>query len=84
MTKTTNRYLRQLHWRKRNPEKVWCHVALKSAMRRGLVTKQPCCVCGDPHSEAHHPDYTRPAMVEWLCRACHKAEHRRLKARVAG
>ena len=28
---------RQARWRSRNPEKVWCHVVLKSALRRGLV-----------------------------------------------
>lgn len=76
----SGRYLRQLKWRERNPEKVWAHVALKSALRRGLVIQRPCEVCGDQHSEAHHPDYSRPAHVMWLCRKHHKAEHRRLRA----
>jgi hypothetical protein len=39
--------------------------------------------CGDPDTEAHHPDYDRPMVVRWLCRKCHKAEHRRLKCEAA-
>lgn len=73
------KYKAQAKWRERNPEKVWCHAALKSAMRRDLVQQQPCSKCGDPNSEAHHPDYSRPAHVIWLCRRCHKAEHRKAK-----
>ena len=70
------KYAPQLRWRKANPEKVWCHVALKSAMRRGLVVKQPCAICGSADSEAHHPDYSRPAHVIWLCRRHHKQIHK--------
>jgi hypothetical protein len=25
--------------------------------------------------QAHHPDYTKPLEVVWLCRDCHYAEH---------
>ena len=45
---------RQARWRSRNPEKLCCHIALKSALRRGLVIKQPCENCGGDNSEAHH------------------------------
>ena len=69
----------QARWRSRNPEKVWCHIALKSALCRGLVIKQPCQNCGSENSEAHHPDYRMPAVVELLCRPCHKREPRRLR-----
>lgn len=79
-----SRYSRQARWRDRNPQAVWAHVALKSALRRGLVVQRPCEVCGSPDSEAHHPDYTRPALVQWLCRRHHTAEHRRLKCEVVG
>ncbi len=80
MTKTIKN-VRQKKWRDRNPHAVWAHVALKSAIRRGLVEPQPCSVCGEPKAEAHHADYTRPMLVEWLCRRCHKAEHRRLTSK---
>lgn len=77
------KHLRQKKWKDRNPEKVWAHVALKSAMRRGLVIQRPCLVCGDQKSEAHHPDYSRPAYVVWLCRQCHKDEHKRIRCEAA-
>jgi hypothetical protein len=73
------KYTRQARWRERNPKAVWAHVALKSAMRRGLIEPQPCEVCGAA-AEGHHDDYDRPMVVRWFCRRHHKAEHRRLRA----
>lgn len=67
---------RQAKWRAANPKARWAHVALQSALRRGLVERQPCAVCGDPKSDGHHPDYDRPADVVWLCRTHHKLAHR--------
>jgi len=28
--------------------------------------------------QAHHPDYSKPLQVEWLCQRCHHARHRSL------
>lgn len=70
------KYARQKRWKERNPKKVWAHASLQSAMRRGLVEKKPCEVCGHDKSEAHHPDYDRPAVVVWLCRRHHKEAHK--------
>lgn len=50
------------------------------AKRKGVVKKKPCEVCGDTNSEAHHPDYSKPLEVVWLCRPHHRkadAERRR-------
>ena len=71
---------RQRKWAERNPLKRWAHSGTASAVRRGLLVRQPCRVCGDPNTDAHHPDHRDPLSVEWLCRAHHKAEHKRLKA----
>ena len=68
---------RQERWRERNPVAYWAHMATRSALKRGLLTKQPCEVCGNPKSEAHHDDYLRPLTVRWLCRLHHKATHAR-------
>ena len=69
----------QEKWRKKNPKAYWAHGATRSALKRGLIQKEPCQNCGERESEAHHPDYERPLLVWWLCRACHKAHHRALK-----
>lgn len=73
------KYPSQHKWRQNNPKQTWAHQCLRSAIKRGLVIQAACESCGDPNSEAHHPDYDRPMDVQWLCRACHKAEHRRMK-----
>jgi hypothetical protein len=46
---------------------------VKSALRRGDVIKPlKCSCCGSARNlEAHHPDYSKPLEVEWLCSLCH-------------
>jgi hypothetical protein len=67
---------RQARWRLLNPKAYWSHVALQSALRRGLVVRQPCEVCGEEKTDAHHHDYDRPLAVKWLCRRHHVLAHR--------
>jgi hypothetical protein len=45
-------------------------------IRRGVLVRQPCEVCGDPKGEAHHPDHTLPEIYQWLCRKHHLEHHR--------
>jgi hypothetical protein len=68
----------QARWRERNPLARWAHVATARALQLGLIEMRPCEVCGDPKSEAHHPDYHRPLLIKWFCRQHHRAEHKRL------
>lgn len=67
---------RQERWRKRNPEKARAHQRVKQALRAGRLVKQPCKVCGAP-AEGHHPDYSKPLLLVWLCRRHHREAHRR-------
>lgn len=67
---------RQAKWRAANPKARWAHVALQSALNRGLIERQPCEVCGAEKVDGHHPDYDKPMAVTWLCRRHHKAVHR--------
>jgi hypothetical protein len=75
---------RQEAWRARNPLAYWSHQALRSGLKRGLVTKQPCEECGDPDAEAHHEDHAKPLDVMWFCRSCHKRHHAAKAKRRAG
>jgi len=74
-------------WQEKNPEKVKQiqikqriihsdHVkarwALNWAVHSGKVVKGVCEVCGDPHVEGHHFDYTQPLKVNWLCPKHHR------------
>ena len=62
---------RRYYWE--NPEKSKARNAAGNAMRDGKLIRQPCEVCGNPKSHGHHPDYSRPLDVRWLC-SCHHAD----------
>ena len=59
----------------RNCEKRRAHTAVSNAVRDGKLKRLPCVVCGNPKSEAHHPDYNKPLDVHWLCFKHHRMEH---------
>lgn len=65
--------------RKRCPEKWAARNAISNAVRDGRVTRMPCEVCGDEKSEAHHPDYSKPLDVQWLCFKHHRKIHGQLE-----
>jgi hypothetical protein len=44
----------------------------KGNMRRGFT----CELCGsEDQVQGHHPDYTKPYFVIWLCSKCHFSHH---------
>lgn len=45
------------------------------AIVKGKIVRQPCEICGNPETDAHHDDYNKPLEVRWLCRSCHKKWH---------
>jgi hypothetical protein len=51
---------------------------LNKAILKGLVIKEPCSVCGDKKSEAHHSDYDKPFNVSWLCFKHHRQLHKEI------
>lgn len=51
-------------------------IALSNAIRDGLVFKTPCHICGESKVEGHHPDYSAPLDVVWLCTKHHAELHR--------
>ena len=73
----------QAKWDERHPLAKWAHMCLASALRRGLLQRQPCEVCGEGPADGHHDDYTRPLVVRWLCRRHHQQHHAQ-EARNAG
>ncbi len=68
-------------WRDRHPEKKAAHQAVQSAIRNGTLVRQPCVICGDPKTHAHHDDYSRQLDVVWLCHKHHMQRHAMLAAR---
>lgn len=65
-----------------NPDKrhkLDARLQVRKAVEAGTLVRQPCSVCGDPKSQGHHTDYSRPLDVVWLCALHHAAEHPRKK-----
>ncbi len=49
---------------------------VRSAVYQGKIKRLPCEKCGDPNSEAHHEDYSKPLEVVFLCKKHHNELHR--------
>jgi len=63
------------------PERRAANTAISNALRDGRIgAPSECQDCGHDFSEyrreAHHPDYSKPLEVEWLCARCHGNRHR--------
>jgi hypothetical protein len=57
------------------------HQAVADAIKKRELTRQPCEICGDDYTVAHHDDYGRPLDVQWLCLKHHKRVHRLMACR---
>ena len=62
-------------YRRENPEKWLAHAAVSYAIKTGKIIKKPCEICGASFVHAHHPDYSKPLEVIWLCPAHHRMIH---------
>ena len=66
-----------IKWIAKHPDRRKANTALGNAVRDGLIKPWP--VCAIPECsckpEAHHPDYSRPLDVVWLCVEHHNAAH---------
>ena len=59
--------------------KAACRSYSNTYLLRGKIQKQPCVDCGDPNSQMHHEDYTKPLKVTWLCREHYLDRHKFLE-----
>jgi len=66
-------------WRESNKQRYKAQNALNNALRDGKIKRQLCLICGGK-AEAHHPDYSAPLDVVWLCPPHHKQTHAMAKA----
>lgn len=68
-------------WKSANPGASRAHMLVSRALARGTLVRGPCQVCGDPKTEAHHPDgcYDQPLAVDWLCKKHHRGLHAALR-----
>ena len=76
----SNNYLASKMQRVRFPEKYKARLAVKNAVVLGkLIKPNSCSDCLEilPKNQihAHHANYSKPLVVDWLCRKCHMKEH---------
>jgi hypothetical protein len=71
-------YRYKLTQKARYPEKLHARNMTYTWIRRGKIIKEPCCICGDINSVAHHENYSKPKEITWLCREHHKQLHKSL------
>lgn len=60
------------------PQKKYARRQIRNQIKNGsLVKPQKCQDCGVNNVlfDAHHPDYSKPLKIIWLCRACHTKCH---------
>jgi hypothetical protein len=63
-------------YREKHPNRMGVQNKLHYAVYSGLISKQPCFVCGiTDNVHAHHEDYNRPYDVVWLCPKHHRRVH---------
>lgn len=62
-------------WAAKHPERRKASHLVGNAVRDGKIKATPCHVCGAEKVEGHHPDYSRPLDVVWLCQPHHKQAH---------
>jgi Bacillus phage endonuclease len=55
--------------------KVVARAKLRHSVLKGRTKKTACIKCGNPNSEGHHDDYSKPLDVQWLCHLCHCELH---------
>lgn len=69
----------QKKWRRENRKKVNAEGKALRAIKTGKLLKPDKCEkCGAiTNLEAHHPDYSQPLKVQFLCMNCHKSEHKK-------
>ena len=68
--------LAQSRKRKTTPEKYRAKELIQRLVRRGSIQKECCSVCREANTQGHHPDYSRPLEVVWLCQFHHSQAHR--------
>jgi hypothetical protein len=72
--RTANARMRRLY-----PDLIVVGNVVTTAVRAGRMVRQPCEVCGEPKTHAHHDDYSKPLDVRWLCPKHHREHHRNSK-----
>lgn len=73
-------------YRIRHADRIKANNLVSYAIKLGQIKPKPCEICGKKKPnriEAHHPDYSKPFAVRWLCVPHHKMQHHTSSKRVS-
>lgn len=62
-------------WREKDYEKLKANQKVRKSLMSGRRKKEPCYICNNCKVEGHHPDYSRPHHIIWLCKIHHSWVH---------
>lgn len=62
-------------WKEKHPLGVLAQQKINYRIKTGQIKREKCQVCGRDKAHAHHPDYTKPLEVLWLCSIHHQRLH---------
>lgn len=67
-------------WQVRNREKYIAHHKVWRAIKLGVLLRPKVCSSCERERRihGHHPDYSKPLEVVWLCHICHRNIHKEL------
>ena len=51
------------------------YVSVFNAIKKGMLLKKPCMICGNKKVHGHHKDYKKVLDVIWLCPLHHRRVH---------
>lgn len=55
-----------------------CRDETRRLIRKGILIRKNCEICGHEDAQSHHDDYNDPMNIRWLC-SKHHAEHHKQK-----
>ena len=70
-------------WQSAHPGAARAHRLVARAIEKGALVREPCIVCGEPKTEAHHFNgylgENAWSQIEWRCRTHHRQVHRKAR-----
>lgn len=68
-------------WSRKNKVKRRAHLITKRAIDSWRLKRKACALCGSKKNvHAHHPNYSDPLSVVWLCHQDHAMLHRTIRS----
>ena len=67
-------------YRSKHPDRARAHTLIAVRIFRGKLKREPCVICGNDKTHAHHPDYSKPLEIVWFCPKHHRQLHKKEKA----